>query len=446
MDNINYFMRIFHEFERDHDLFHDRVDGELWWDTVRYDVGRFIFDGIAPQEFRRSRKLGILRRWMLRKHLFIKAQIRKPDLLVFRTARTSINGHMHDLVLDPIVDLFTSPVLSIDTFARLYHLPDFNPSRWTGKVPGTLPDLIQTILGIFEIKADRAAALDTIIQRVRSEHECRVAGYHRLFNRIQPKAVLLVQNGIQKSLFHVANERGIPTIEAQHGLIGYGHMAYSYPRDVDYSRQTGMPSLFLTFSEFFQNNCHYPAGRKEVIGTDCFASGFAPMDRALGTIMVLSADIYHRKLLDLTRQIAARMPDRQFLYKLHPNQKEDEAFIRSSLADIPNITVGNPLTPASRLMENVSHLLAVQSTVVYEALQNGRRISIVPYHAYDIHSDIFGLPSVLVHESVDDIISSLEIPNTGAERPVFFEKFNPERAHKLIAPLLDSSSHGTESR
>ena len=41
--NINDFMDRMHRIERDLGLFDDTVDGQLWWDTVRFETCTFIF-------------------------------------------------------------------------------------------------------------------------------------------------------------------------------------------------------------------------------------------------------------------------------------------------------------------------------------------------------------------------------------------------------------------
>jgi hypothetical protein len=440
--NILAFMDRFHTFERTLQLFESRVEGDLWWDAVRYDACRFLFDCLTGLRFSlahlsrpRPRKLGVLRRWSYRRLLFARAQIHPKDFLVIRAARNLVEGQLHDVALDPVTALFPSSTLTINTTPRRYHLPEFDPSLRPGKVPPALPEIIGVLLKEFGIEPSCAGPLDTLIRLRRAEYIAQVAGYHDLFARTHPKAVLLVQNGIEKALFHVAKTRGVPTIEAQHGLINHGHPAYSYPRGVDYSRQTGLPDLFLTFSDFWQSNVFYPAGRQIVIGNDHFAADVAPVREPLGTVMVISANIYHRELLELTRQVAARLPGRKFVYKLHPNQKSDESDIRASLADLPNVEVGDPATSASRLMANVSHLVAIQSTVVYEALQHGRRVCIIPRHNFNIHADIFGRPQVVVSDTVARLAAAVETPCERAKGPTYFEKFDPQRAVDLLAPF-----------
>ena len=369
--------------------------------------------------------------------MFAKMAIAPRELLVLRAPRSIVAGQMHDLAIDPIVDLFPAQARIIDTLPRRYHLPDPDAGRWPAKVPASRSGIVRALLDEFAIDRRHADYLSDLIRRLRSTYDSQVVGYHDLFDRARPAAVLLVQNGIEKALFHVAKARGVPTVEVQHGLIGHGHIGYSYPRGVDYGKQTGFPDLFLTFSDFWQKSVFYPAKRHEVVGTDYFASDFGSIRKPRGKIMVISADIYHDDLMKVVREVAAQLPKRQFIYKLHPNQNSDEADIRAAFADMPNIDVGSGLTPASRMMDDVSHLFTIQSTVVYEALQNGRRICILPRHDYNIHSDIFDLPEVSVLNTVSEIAAALEIPCVDTVRYRFFEPFDPARAQGLLADLLD---------
>jgi hypothetical protein len=350
-----------------------------------------------------------------------------------------VKDRLQDAVLDPITDLFPSRSLIINTLPRRYHLPDFEEPQSPGKIP-SLQHLVGAFQNAFGLDSDHASSMKELIRRGRAEYACQVAGYHRLFDKARPRAVLLVQNGIEKALFHAAKVRGIPTVEAQHGLIGHGHPAYSYPLGIDYGKQTTLPDLFLTFSKFWQNAGFYPAQRQAVIGTDHFAVDFAPVDRPLGTIMVISANIYHQELIDLTRQITSRLPGRRIIYKLHPNQKFEEPAIRAELSDLPHVEIGDASVPASRMTNGVTHLIAIQSTFVYEALQNGRRICVIPRHNYHIHSDIFDLPAVSVPATLDDLIASLEIPSGDTESPTFFERFDAQRAFDLLAPLFNGTA------
>lgn len=424
-------------------MFENRAGGDLWWDSVRFDVCHFLFDCLtgltyssAHRPMPRARRLGIVRRTFQREALLVKALVSRRDLLVIRAPRSINAGKRHDVVLDPITDNFASRSLTINTMPRRFHLPDCDHARWAAAEPLGLAYIIHMFLEAFGIDTEHAPPLIAFVRRLRAEYRCHVDAYQRLFDKMQPKGVLLVQNGIEKPLFHVANTRGVPTIEAQHGLIGFGHPAYSYPTDVNYDQQTGMPSLFLTFSDFWSVGGHYPAGRHAVVGTDHFATGIDPISSELGTIIIITADIYHQELIELTRTLALAMPDRRFIYKLHPNQWIDEPAIISALADLANIVIGSATTPAVQLMDGVSHLVAIQSTVVYEALQHGRRICIVPRHDYHIHSDIFESPLVTVPENTAQLIDALGKPARHGSGPTFFAPFDADEARRLVETTL----------
>lgn len=438
-ESINDFMDRFHDVERELKLFASEANGELWWDSVRFEVCQFLYSRLtgvshpsAQVAPKRGHPLGQLRRWGKRKALFANALVQHRSLLVLRAARNRAGRELQDDVLDPIIEALDMARV-IETMPYRYHLPDVDPWR----TPSKLPPLARTIAALiqyFGMEPSNEPPLDALIRRVRAEFEAQVEGYDALFARMKPKAVLIVQNGMAKALFHSAKSAGIRTIEAQHGLIAHGHPAYSYARDVDYSGQSGFPSLFLTLSAYWQGRGFYPALRREVVGNDHFGAGIGPLRNPIGAIMIISANIYHTRLLALTREISRQLPNRRFIYKLHPNQGADERLIRAAVADRPNVEIGAALTPAPRYMSDVSHVVAVQSTVVYEALQHRRRVCILPWHNYQIHEDVFDLPGVSVPASAQQLGYLLEEsgPITGRQ---FFDPFDASRARRLICGL-----------
>ncbi|MFV0624651.1 hypothetical protein ACBY01_11665, partial [Sphingomonas sp. ac-8] len=416
---------------------------DLWWDSIRFEVCYCLYDCLTGATYSqalrpggRSRAIGRARRGLERLALFADARLRHRDLMVVRAARSvAADKRRHDVVLDPIIDLLPDAPLVIDTVPRRYHLPDVGhlpPANLAARIVQVLDALLET----FAIDERHRQPLFDLTAQVRAEYTSQLAGYHRLFAAARPRAILMVQNGVARSLFTAANVRGIPTAEAQHGLIGFGHPGYSYPTGVDYSRQSGLPSLFLTFSNFWSEGTYYPAGRHVVVGTDHFAAGMKFPPQGLGVIMVITAGVYHGELIALTRDFARQLPARRIVYKLHPGQWPDESSIRAELADLPNVAVGSANIPAAAMMDDVTHLVAIQSTVVYEALQTGRRIVIVPRQNYHLHADIFDRSEVTVAESPDAMANALAVPADGGPGPLFFERFDPVRVRALIETEL----------
>lgn len=440
--DINRFMTEFHAIERDMGLFDDLVNGEPWWDTVRYNVCCYIFECMIGSSYsaanrleRRPNPLGALRRNGLRHLLYAKALVGRSDVLALRAPRTTVHGRYRDTILDPLVGLIPR-TLTVDTLPRRFHLPDYVQARWPGTAPEYLPEIARALLSAFGIDGSNSDRLEAIIRRSRGEFACQVSGYHRLFDLATPRLVMLVQNGIEKALFNVARTRGVPVVEAQHGAVGFGHPQYSYARGRDYDRVAFMPDLFLTFSDFWQRHVYYPARRQASIGSGAMRPEVAQPGASLGKVMVCSANIYHRALAAVTRDAAALLSDRTFIYKLHPNQSIDERAITAEFADLPNVIVGAPGIPALEMLDGVSHLVAIQSTVVYEALQGGRRVCIVPGLDYALHADVFDQPGVDVTPTLNDLVVALDMLPPAAPYPVFFDPFDSAAARELLAPLV----------
>jgi hypothetical protein len=447
--NINDFMNRFHALEQRHDLFGKMIADTPLWDTVRYEACCFLFSCVSAtpylsEEFRSARRsrLGAVRRATYREMLLARARVHRRPILALRCPRIATATGLRDAALDPLIDLFPpAATLRINTLPRRYHVPSsFSAKPLPPFTQAALREVAIALAAEFALTAEQLARLEGIMQHSRRVFETDVIGYHRLLATARPAAILLVQNGMEKALFHVANERRIPTIEAQHGLVGFGHAGYSYAPGINYNQLTTVPDLFLTFSRFWNESNHYPARKHAAVGTDHFGSGMKPVHHDLGAILVVSADIYHDKLFTTTRALAQEMPNRMVIYKLHPNQCADEPSIRDAFSDLPNVVIGDPAAPATRMMDDVSHVIAIQSTMVYEALQHGRKICIVPSHDYHIHADIFGHPMVSVCDDQSKLIEALERPSGRMILPVFFSPFDATEAKELISAMLPDSA------
>ncbi|MFV0624705.1 hypothetical protein ACBY01_11960, partial [Sphingomonas sp. ac-8] len=56
--NINEFMGRFHELERDFALFSDAVDGDLWWDSIRFEVCYCLYDCLTGATYSQALRPG----------------------------------------------------------------------------------------------------------------------------------------------------------------------------------------------------------------------------------------------------------------------------------------------------------------------------------------------------------------------------------------------------
>lgn len=450
MDAIELMTR-FQRFEQDRGLFYQKVDGAPWWDSVRYEVHTFLGQVLlgrgtaatSPPLWRRvaaSALTGAMR-WKLYRELGRE----RPRILLIRAPRTRQADSLIDIIVDPIGDLFAGETKNIDTLPRRHHVPVIQKSARSGSVPSDLDKTIAALLDTFAIPHERAGDLEKMIRFRRLVFEAELRGYDRLFKRARPRMVVLVQNGLEKALFATAHAHGIPTAEIQHGLMGYSHASYSYSPDVDYSGQSTFPDLFLSFSKFWNTSCHYPAGARIPIGNDSYFVESMPA-APRGTAMVISAGIYHDTLASWVRSISALSPERRILYKLHPGQKRYAEQIVKEFADLPNIQVCSERIPAAALFKDISHVIAVCSTVAYEALQAGRGVCLIPEQDYSCHTDILGLPGVVVPATPEDLDRALDAPIENAEAPRFFDRFDAAAVRSALEMVMHESHTAENAR
>ena len=427
------------------DLFADRSEGLPWWDGLRYEVYVFLYGAIsgvpAIDPERRPfhlRALGWLQRAFLKALLSLRIRAFKYDVLVLRAPRQFKQGRRFDPAIDDLVALCPGRRLTINTSPHYYHLG--RRGRRRGCAPAAVDDLIKML------KTELGGSwsdleLRRLIEARLGDFQAAVESYSKFFSRIRPRFIIMTQNGMEKGLFVAAAAAGIRVIEGQHGLIGPAHPAYSYPRDLDFKDRSSFPAVFLAFSDFWIRSCYYPAAKNLAIGNDHFAVSEPPPIPNNAGVMFVSADVYHGVLRGLVARLAHVVPDRRIIYKLHPNQRYAIAAIRAEFAAIKNIDVIDASVLARTLLPTISHVVVVQSTVAYEALEAGRRVCIVPELDYCILKGIFGLDGVTITPGLEELSRAVEEPVAFARMPSFFDPFDRVQAARLLGEAWDTAAH-----
>ena len=435
------FTEKFFSIEKRLGLFADRSGGIPWWDAVRYRVYEFVFAALtsapAVPTMRKPlfvRALALAKRSSLNAMLQLRVRSSKCDVMVLRAPRQIRNGCRLDPGIDDFVALCPGRALTINTFPRYYHLPRRGSSGREVIIGRALDHLMEALKLEFRGSWSESALRKNIAVQL-ADFVTDSDVYRRLFARLQPGLVIMTQNGIEKAFFAAAHAAGIRVVEGQHGLIGYSHAAYSYPRDVEYCDRSTFPAVFLTFSEYWVRTCFYPAGRSVVIGNDHFAIDALPPPTDPGGVMFVSADIYHDVLAEWVTRLARATPDRRIIYKLHPNQQHSSRAIQQQLGAFENIEVIDASISARTLLSRVAHVVLIQSTVALEALQTGRRVCILPVSNYRVHKDLFEFGAVTVTPSLDDLVRALEKPPEATAPPRFFDPFDEAAARELLREL-----------
>lgn len=446
MTDVLEFTDRFHELEGRLGLFERHIGGIRWWDIVRYEVNVTAWqrlcgavDAAQPARCLATRIGNRLAREAGRAAFLLRSQ-RQYDTLVIRAARQRLESRAVDPAVDPFVELTEGRHLTVDTFPHLVHR--HGSRRRAGvSTPDGLDRLTRSLSEGLGVELP-AITLDEIVERRLSEFYQEFDDYQRLLERVQPRLVVMTQNGLEKGLFAAASVAGIPVLETQHGLIGHGHPNYAYPSFIEPGSLPTLPTVFAAFSDYWIRSCHYPALRCVALGNDTFYLPALPLTGP-GEVMFVSADIYHSVLAPRVRSLALKLPGRSIVYKLHPNQFDHSAAIRNEFSDLPNVHVVGGEVSARQLLATTSIVVVVQSTVAHEALQCGRRLCIVPEMNYLIHEDLIALPGVAVTADTAALAAQVEAGPPSAIPPQFFAPFDRPRARLLMAELSAAPPQST---
>jgi hypothetical protein len=77
---------------------------------------------------------------------------------------------------------------------------------------------------------------------------------------------------------------------------------------------------------------------------------------------------------------------------------------------------------------------------MYEALQAGRTVCIIPEQDYLVHADILQTPGVLVTPTPEDLNRALDNSSRTMGPPRFFDPFDADRARSVIEAAMQTAN------
>lgn len=437
------FVDLFFDIEKRHNLFSVEHYGFKYWDVVRYDVFYKIyykFFGIeisSTNSKMRKNSFTIFQKLThVIKFYYSSVFIRRKYL--FFTASRNINesGLMFDVNLNDCISILKNDSIVIETFSKNekslydcifdYGLVIENKISITYRqlFPRRKKDrfIVSEILkNEFKIEED----FDELIAESIRNYKVQFKHYIRLFNATQPKAIFVVQYGVQKGMFTAANKLNIPLVEVQHGLFGYYHPSYSYPGFVLKNQLNTLPRYFFTYSDFWTRTINFPVLETYPIGNS-FVSGIITKAEVKYEITVLYADGYNKYLLPLIDDLLSSGYKSNMCIKLHPSLFNHHESVVEYFKPYKFIDVIKNEVSVERLLSISKSILVIQSTTVYQALNNKVFVFILKALDFEIHADVFDNQLVCLVDSAPEIIERLEKIKINKDEPgnTFFEDFN----------------------
>jgi len=437
-------------------------DGVYYWDIVRRQIflslhtmhgGPFAEPESLPAPTLRSNAKDLLKpvlNWITRQYLVFKAP-KYIFLTIQRTRRESClfdnySDHLYDLVSEEAVaiELMNKEAISYRKIlsGQKTRIPSVAVGRLHNKKE--LSQIVVTIETIilkhFGVRIDALRLIEVPIHTFRENRNY----YRKLFAKFRPKVIICINSGFFCGMFSAAREMQVPTIELQHGASSFRTIFWSYPKSIPASHPgLSLPTAYLTYSDFWNRNTHYPVRYSNSIGSDYFYQ--KPIAGNDNGVLIVSSYMYRESLLSLALDLADLDKEKNIYFKLHPHEFNQKDAVVAACGGKENIIVVCGEIEFPELFKLCNYVVGVHSTTLYIALQARKKVCLFKRANYFWHDDIFD--HVELFDSANELYNILRSPR-GAyfkkldSTPDFFQPFDAQRfMHRLDDICYISKQH-----
>lgn len=337
--------------------------------------------------------------------LILKIFTLKNEIVILTASRyIDTNGKYYDKSALPIINalkgkhIVLEPILGkrvaydylydfSNLFRRFYKSEPLPLNYWE-KIDSCLCESLGSNLITYE-------EVNSVLKIYRSDHFF----YKKMFSLIKNKK-LIICTGNPKGSLQAAKDLGIETYLIQHAGIEEDEIDYSYPKGITSNSFILFPDYVLTFGEYWCKDFNVPSNIL-AIGNDFFCS--KPKVESDDSILIVSTIVHGGELSKFALSLAKERDDLKIVYKLHPNEfhlKEEyiEFFKFNS-----NISVISSETDTSVLIARSQLVVLIVSAVIYEALNQNKRVAVLKKINYERQLHLEKLNNLYFFDTVVEI-------------------------------------------
>lgn len=406
----------FLNFEKKNRLFDIRIKGipvwELYRDNVYYSLRNHYVFKEDLQRQKLSPRLLINAFVNIFKSFFHLIRLKKVDGIVFSDpGKRKLDGHFVDIYTNFIFNNTEYKWLSAERSLSFVHK---NPVTVSNIVYLDFIEFVVKTLGyisrFWNIGANERSKIVSIEKLIKEYWDIDVYLYenliglifsykylHKVCNKIisltDPRVLIFVQyyTFVNRIFVKIAKERGIVTIELQHGYCGEFHINYSFGHE---GVLNFFPDMFYVWGPFWlTNSTLYKHTNIEFTGFPFHDEAVKICEENLRTntnnVLVLSQ--CRSDLAELVCCLSDYYPLISFTYKLHPSEKGLHNNILDQLALRENVNILNDdnIYSLYKCFTNHSFVLSTGSTGLIEALQFGCRILIPKLQGWQYFQSLY---------------------------------------------------------
>ncbi|MFK8060275.1 MAG: hypothetical protein AB8B78_09315 [Polaribacter sp.] len=403
----------FLDFEKSNSLFEFEIQGIKIWDFIRYKTLEDIKKKKARTIYSNSRSkkkymFSLLFKQFIKILLnFNKYTIKsKSDFLFLNhPRRIHFNDFYEDIYTDDIIDKLNEDNYKTLTIEMPINFSHLKPSK-TKKIKyldildlgsgfsnylfwynlskeekESIKFYKKEIKRIFLVDIDLIKAFTNSLRKYKFLYP-RV---NKIIKKVNPRCLVSVDAySIEKKMFiRSASQSNIPTIELQHGAIGFDHIAYYYNKDLTTDT---FPKYLFVWGESWQKCIKLPVNAKSII------TGFPYMQKkqkikrdktydSENNILVISQWTIGLELISFINKLALIQKTYNFHYKLHPLEFEEKEHYKS-LVETTNIKIYSDEKDTYDFFDFCSIQIGVHSTLLFEGAAFNLKTFVVPLSGY----------------------------------------------------------------
>ena len=459
----------FKKFEQEKCLFEKTVNGIGIWERIRFGILREIKQqsgaGQAHTRLALDQRDNVEGAKLWLRNIFKKNPYLAPSsemLFVGHPRRKKKeDGYWWDLYCDPIHESCTLDAVHFEMPHLLEHKsPAKTPSlrylefihysgtiqRKLGLYDVSLSEEDRSVLSEIErkIRDEFGASIDleSKVQRLLRNRDCRLWLYERLLDRVDPKIAVVVVSYGKHTFIEACKNKGVPVVELQHGVIYPNHLGYSFAGE---RTKTLFPDYLLTWGEFWSNDVEFPIPDDRVIPV-----GYPHLEqsarqyentRSQGQILFISQGTIGEQLSKFAMEVD-RHPDvdHDIVYKLHPGEYDRWRNEYPWLVDADFEVIDGSDPPLYELFARSSTQVGVGSTAIYEGLAFN-----LDTYVYDCPGSEILLP--LIEDGAATLISSTDdLVGARKTKPNIFDQdrfFRSGATDRMCRTLNQLTNEGT---
>lgn len=379
--------------ELEQEFFDVRVSGVPIWERLRFHVNRTLLQetGITGEAHSSERIDAVsalqktARNFLWRNPLFAD----EADFLLWGHERRKLSddGQWRDVYCDPLLDRLDDDVAYLEAPHEERHLTPAKTDdvryldyiRYLSLAAEKVVDPTSLLSAderdaLSSIEADLRAAFGTApdVVEMAATHllhrRVKRPLYDAILRRVDPDVAVVVVSYGRETFIEACRDRGVPTVELQHGTLSRYHLGYSYPGP---RTKQAFPDYFLSFGPFWSEVAEFPIADDRIIpvGYPHLESGVARHADAStdADVVFLSQGTIGAELSQFAASYAAANPETNVAYKLHPGEYARWREAYPWLADAP-LTVHEDC-PLYELLAGADVQVGVYSTALYEGLR-----------------------------------------------------------------------------